>query len=126
MIRNLNFLKISLLSFGFMFLYFPIFTLVFYSFNDSERVMVWTSFSFRWYSELFHNEQILEAFYTSLKVAFLSASVATIIGVMVGYSLARIKYVPFRIFFYLHWNISISYARNNIRSFIFVIFYNNK
>ena len=99
MIKNLNFLKIGLLSFGFMFLYFPIFTLVFYSFNDSERVMVWTSFSFRWYTELFHNEQILEAFYTSLKVAFLSASFATLIGVMVGYSLARIKYIPFRIFF---------------------------
>ena len=73
--------------------------ILFYSFNDNKRVMVWKGFSFRWYKELFQNEQILEAFYTSLKIASLSATFATIMGVMIGFSLTRISKIPARPFF---------------------------
>ncbi len=96
---NKLFFKIFTLTIGFSFLYFPILTLIAYSFNDNKRVMVWKGFSFRWYKELFHNEQILEAFYTSLKIASLSATFATIMGVMIGFSLTRISKIPARPFF---------------------------
>ena len=65
---NKFFLKYILLGIGFAFLYFPIFTLIIYSFNESKRVMVWKGFSLKWYAELFKNEQILEAFYISIKL----------------------------------------------------------
>ena len=91
---NKLFFKIFTLTIGFSFLYFPILTLIAYSFNDNKRVMVWKGFSFRWYKELFQNEQILEAFYTSIKIASLSATFATIMGVMIGFSLTRISKIP--------------------------------
>ena len=93
---NKLFFKIFTLTIGFSFLYFPILTLIAYSFNDNKRVMVWKGFSFRWYKELFQNEQILEAFYTSLKIASLSATFATVMGVMIGFSLTRISKIPAR------------------------------
>ena len=96
---NKLFFKIFTLTIGFSFLYFPILTLIAYSFNDNKRVMVWKGFSFRWYKELFQNEQILEAFYTSIKIASLSATFATIMGVMIGFSLTRISKIPARPFF---------------------------
>ena len=96
---NKFFLKDILLGIGLAFLYFPIFTLIIYSFNGSKRVMVWKGFSLKWYAELFKNEQILEAFYISIKIASISATFATLLGVMVGYSLARISKIPFRSFF---------------------------
>ena len=61
--------------------------------------MVWKGFSFRWYGELFRNEQILEAFMISIKIASLSATFATLLGVMIGYSLVRIPKIPARPFF---------------------------
>ena len=84
---------------GLLFLYFPIIILIFYSFNANKRVMVWKGFSFKWYVELFNNEQILEAFIISIKIASLSATLATILGVMIGYSLVRIKKIPFKSFY---------------------------
>ena len=41
-------LLVTLASFGFAFLYLPILALVAYSFNASDRVMVWTGLSARW------------------------------------------------------------------------------
>ena len=96
---NKIFLKSFFLTVGFAFLYFPILTLIAYSFNDNKRVMVWKGFSFRWYGELFQNEQILEAFMISIKIASLSATFATLLGVMIGYSLVRIPKIPGRPFF---------------------------
>ena len=96
---NKIFLKSFFLTIGFAFLYFPILTLIAYSFNDNKRVMVWKGFSFRWYGELFRNEQILEAFMISIKIASLSATFATLLGVMIGYSLVRIPKIPARPFF---------------------------
>ena len=84
-------IKITVIFLGLLFLYFPILVLIFYSFNENKRVMVWKGFSIRWYAELFKNEQIIEAFIISMKIAALSATLATILGVMIGYSLVRIR-----------------------------------
>ena len=94
-----KFIKNFTISLGLFFLYFPILVLIFYSFNANKRVMVWKGFSFKWYGELFKNEQIIEAFIVSIKIASFSATVSTILGVMIGYSLVRIKKIPLKSFY---------------------------
>ncbi len=79
----------SLLAFGYCFLYGPIVSLVVYSFNKSRLVTVWGGFSGRWYVELMHDEQILSAAWLSLKIAAMNASLAVVLGLFAGFSLAR-------------------------------------
>jgi putrescine transport system permease protein len=82
-------LILSVLAFGYAFLYIPLFSVIVYSFNDSNLATVWGGFSTRWYGELFRNEQILGAALLSLRVAATSATLATILGTMAGLILAR-------------------------------------
>lgn len=74
---------------GFIFLYAPILSLVVFSFNESRLVTVWGGFSTRWYGELMNDRQILGAAWISLKVAFWSATLATIIGTLGAFVLTR-------------------------------------
>lgn len=64
----------------FVFLYAPIATLIVLSFNASKTRAKWGGFTIKWYVELFQNRDIMEALYTTLLIAFLSAFIATIIG----------------------------------------------
>ena len=81
--------RLSFLIFGFAFLYVPILSLVFYSFNKSRLVTVWGGFSTEWYGRLFENQQILEAAWLSLRVAAINATGATVLGTLAGLALAR-------------------------------------
>jgi len=85
-----------MLAFGYAFLYAPIMLLVFYSFNESRLVTVWSGFSTKWYGELFHNEQILNAAWLSLRIAVVNATFATILGTLAGFVIARHKRFPTR------------------------------
>lgn len=78
-----------LLWFGITFLYTPILILMVYSFNASRLVAVWGGFSNKWYGELLDNAQVLAAAWLSLKVAFASATLATVLGTLAGMALAR-------------------------------------
>jgi putrescine transport system permease protein len=80
---------LSVLAFGYAFLYIPLVSVVVYSFNDSRLATVWGGFSTRWYGELLRNEQILDAAFLSLRIAAASATLATILGTMAGLMLAR-------------------------------------
>ena len=62
------------------FLYAPIATLVVLSFNDSKTRAKWGGFTGKWYVALFQNEAIMNALYTTLIIALLSALIATVIG----------------------------------------------
>mgnify|MGYP000288002095 CR=1 FL=1 len=75
---------IGSLFFGYAFLYLPIALLVVYSFNDSRIPAVWGGFSFRWYAVLFESEQVIDATLLSLRIAFTSATVATLFGTLAG------------------------------------------
>jgi putrescine transport system permease protein len=74
---------------GFIFLYAPILSLIIFSFNESRLVTVWGGFSTRWYGELLRDPQILGAAWISLKVAFVSATIAVILGTLAAYVLMR-------------------------------------
>ncbi|MDX1499734.1 MAG: ABC transporter permease subunit [Woeseiaceae bacterium] len=87
--KNSRFL-VTVLAFGYAFLYIPLVSVVFYSFNDSQLATVWGGFSTRWYGELLRNEEILEAAWLSLRIAALSATLATVFGTMAAFALARI------------------------------------
>jgi putrescine transport system permease protein len=82
------FLRAGLLT-GLLFLYIPIILLIVLSFNDNRSVSVWSHFSFRWYGELLHDDQLLSAAWLSVRVAFISASCAVVLGTMAGMMLAR-------------------------------------
>lgn len=80
---------ISVLAFGFAFFYIPILSMMVYSFNASRLATVWGGFSTKWYVSLFSNKQVIDALFLSLKIALVSASLATVIGTMAGIVLAR-------------------------------------
>lgn len=82
------FLRAGLLT-GLLFLYIPIFLLIVLSFNDNRSVSVWSEFSFRWYGELIRDDQLLSAAWLSVRVAFISASCAVVLGTLAGMMLAR-------------------------------------
>lgn len=83
-----RYLKVSL-SAGFAFLYLPILLLMLYSFNASKRGAVWGGFSTEWYGKLLRDDQILNAAWISLKIAFITATGAVVIGILAAIVLVR-------------------------------------
>ncbi len=81
--------KISKIYLGLvlLFLYAPIVVLMVYSFNKSKSRAVWQGFTFDWYRQLFENEAIMSALYTTLLCGLLAALIATVIGSMAAYGL---------------------------------------
>ena len=76
------------------FLYAPIFVLIVLSFNKSKSRSKWGGFTFHWYKELFKNESIMNALYTTLIIALLSALIATIIGTIASIAISSMKKTP--------------------------------
>jgi len=74
---------------GLVFLYVPIAILVIYSFNDSRMVAVWGGWSLRWYRALLEDSAILQAAWVSIRVAFMSACLATVLGTLAALALVR-------------------------------------
>ena len=81
--------NVTALALGFAFLYLPIVILVIYSFNDSRLVTVWGGWSLRWYREFFNDRAMLDAAWMSLRVAALSATIATLLGTLAAIGLVR-------------------------------------
>ncbi len=81
----------TVLAFGYAFLYIPILSLMVYSFNDSRLVTVWGGFSTRWYGELLNNSQLLGAAWLSVKIAALTASAAVVLGTLAAMALVRFQ-----------------------------------
>jgi len=92
--RTGGLLSKTMLAFGFVFLYLPIFTLIVFSFNDSRSVTVWASATTKWYGKLLQDDQILTAAWLSVRVGAMSATGAVILGTVAGLVLAR--FGPFR------------------------------
>ncbi len=87
--RGLSIFNLVSVALGLTFLYLPITIMVIYSFNASQLVTVWGGWSLRWYAELLHDDAMLEAAKVSLGVAFLSATVATVLGTLAARALTR-------------------------------------
>ncbi len=90
---------LAAMGLGFAFLYAPLVLVVLYSFNDSRLVTVWGGFSLRWYGELLRSRDVLEAALLSLQIAVVSASLATVLGTLAGFALARLGRFRGRVLF---------------------------
>jgi putrescine transport system permease protein len=90
---------LCVLGFGFAFFYIPILSMIVYSFNASRLATVWGGFSTKWYAALWHNPQMMNAAWLSLKIALLSATFATLLGTMAGIALARFRKFRGRVLF---------------------------
>jgi putrescine transport system permease protein len=80
---------LTMLVFGFAFLYIPILSVIVYSFNESKLVTVWGGLSTKWYGVLFRDHEMLDAAWLSLRIAAVAATCAVIVGTFAGMSLAR-------------------------------------
>jgi putrescine transport system permease protein len=87
--RGPSLFNIISIALGLAFLYAPIVILVVYSFNASRLVTVWGGFSTRWYAALFRDAQMLDAVWVTLRVGVLSATMATMLGVLAALALVR-------------------------------------
>lgn len=72
-------------------LYAPILTLVVLSFNASKTRAKWGGFTFSWYRSLFANADIMNALYTTLVIALLSAAAATVLGTAASIGISSMK-----------------------------------
>ena len=75
---------------GYGFMYLPLVLVVIYSFNASRLVTVWAGFSPHWYGVLWQNEALLTALGRSLRIAAVSATIATVLGACAALLLARV------------------------------------
>ena len=87
--KRLSWFNVTTLTLGFAFLYIPMVILVIYSFNGGRLVTVWAGFSTKWYGELLRNEEFLDAAWVTLRVAAVTATLATVLGTMAAYALIR-------------------------------------
>jgi putrescine transport system permease protein len=97
--RQKNRLALAGMLFGYAFLYIPIVVLVVFSFNGGKQVTVWGGFSLKWYRELLQNEAILTATLISLKIALMSATLATVLGTLAALIITRFKHFMGKGFF---------------------------
>jgi putrescine transport system permease protein len=87
--RRMTAFNVTAVVLGLAFLYLPIAILVINSFNASRLVTVWGGWSMRWYAELLNDSAMLDAAWVSLRIAFLSATAATVLGTLAAVALVR-------------------------------------
>jgi len=76
--------KVVIVLFGYSIVYLPIFIITLLSFNETSYTYEWTNFSFRWYTEIFTNDNLREAIVRSLTIAIVSTVIATILGTLIA------------------------------------------
>src|SRR5260221_4251227 len=87
--RKASWFNVGSVALGLAFLYLPIVILVIYSFNASRLVTVWGGWSMRWYAEFINDRAMLESAWVTLRIAFLSATAATVLGTLAAIALTR-------------------------------------
>ncbi len=87
--RKASLFNVTSVALGLAFLYLPIAILVIYSFNASRLVTVWGGWSTRWYVALWHDAAMLDAAWTSLRIAAISATAASVLGTLAAVALVR-------------------------------------
>ena len=78
----------------FFFLYAPIVVLMIFSFNNSKSRAKWCGFTFKWYAELFRDDEILSSLYYTVIIAVISSLVATVIGTIAAigiHNMSKVK-----------------------------------
>ena len=74
---------------GLCFLWAPVCLMAFYAFSGSRIPFEWGGFSWRWFVALAGNARLLEAAWLSLRIGAAAATLATLLGLALGWVLAR-------------------------------------
>ncbi|MBE6649609.1 MAG: ABC transporter permease [Ruminococcaceae bacterium] len=75
----------------FAFLYAPLLIIAFFSFNQTDSTAVFSGFSFRWYRELFRDEETLAALKNTLVLAVISSVVSAVLGTAAAVGISKMK-----------------------------------
>jgi spermidine/putrescine transport system permease protein len=75
----------------YLFLYFPIAIIALFSFSAGRNASEFTSFSVQWYGRALSNPFVMDALKTSLTVAFVSATLASVLGTLAAVGLQGIR-----------------------------------
>jgi ABC-type spermidine/putrescine transport system permease subunit II len=82
--------------FVYVFLFAPILVLVLFSFNANRYgTFPFTGWTMHWYGQVFHDYQIKDALFTTLKISAEVTAVATVVGTAAAFPLVRSR-LPFR------------------------------
>ena len=73
------------------FLFAPIAILLFYSFNESKSLSVFSGFSLFWYKELFKDSETLQSLRNSIILALTASAVATVMGTAAAVGMDKLK-----------------------------------
>ncbi len=87
--KGLNLTAFSLVM---TFLYIPIVILVIFSFNDAKIITGWRGFTFKYYTQLWENDTIKQAFWNTMLIAGLSTLVSTVFGILTALGLENKKF----------------------------------
>jgi spermidine/putrescine transport system permease protein/putrescine transport system permease protein len=74
-----------------LYLFVPILIVIVYSFNSSKSLQVFSGFSFRWYRAFWDDPDIKNSLVASFEVAAVTMVVATILGTLLAFGLARAR-----------------------------------
>nr|WP_315465301.1 ABC transporter permease subunit [uncultured Rhodoferax sp.] len=73
------------------FLYMPLLFMVVFSFNSTRQDANFTGFSFRWYEALTRDTKIVEGFWLSIQVAFVTGVLSAVLGTFAAFVLVRYR-----------------------------------
>ncbi|MFN2356991.1 MAG: spermidine/putrescine ABC transporter permease PotC [Desulfotignum sp.] len=99
---------ISWVSLVFAFLYGPLLVLMVFSFNQARYTTAWQGFSLTWYTSLFENQHLLDAFVNSVTVAFVSSLAATAMGTLGAFAVSWYRFAGRKVFFGLVYSVMMS------------------
>ena len=80
----------------FAFLFAPIVILLVFSFNESKSLSVFSSFSLKWYKELFNDSSTLESVTNSIVIALCATAVSTVMGTAAAFGIYKLRREWFR------------------------------
>ncbi len=75
----------------FAFLFAPIVVLLIFSFNEAKSLSVFSSFSFKWYTELFNDQDTLESVKNTVVLALAATAVSTTMGTAAAFGIYRVR-----------------------------------
>lgn len=82
---------LTILIVGYTFLFTPIIILIINSFGDSNIPGVWSHLTLKWYKEALEDHELLNAVLVSLKIAIISATTSSILGIMAAVATTQPK-----------------------------------
>ncbi len=75
----------------FLFLFAPIFILIAFSFNDTKSLSVFSEFSFKWYVELFRDQDTLASVKNTLILAVAASGISTVMGTAAAVGIHKLR-----------------------------------